>query len=503
MVEIYEYPLSPGLDEHEEKGEEPDYELEEIDCDGLKKRMWKDRVRMQKLKEKHKDEEAESYSRQQASRQKKMSRAQDSILKYMVKIMEVCKGQGFVYGIVPEKGKPVTGSSDSLREWWKEKVCFDKQAPLAVAEFMAPLLENEDGEVDLISNMYLLYELQDTTLGSLLSALMQHCAPSQRRFPLDRGLAPPWWPTGKENWWGEQGMSQEHGPPPYRKPHDLKKAWKVSVLASVIKHMSSDLNKVRTLVRQSKCLQHKMTARESATWSKVVNQEEALLELTEKCLKISAEEEEGEAEGSKKDEHGSEKRKCVFEREVQENTLYACQNSKCQQNEIGVGFVDKNSRGDHESQCSYRADQESEHSAEENIDLDSDSSAWRSFSPTNSTLSSLSPPMMSLPSSVDDSNKGGLNLQEWMNSELEKVEYGNNSSANESVKEVGEVAAGGINAAGVLEDYGGFWDVGIEDLAIDGAFDIQRNMEATDVNALQGETTGQGVSSIWDLGYEE
>ncbi|KAJ0096305.1 hypothetical protein Patl1_27250 [Pistacia atlantica] len=501
MVEIYEYPLSPGLDEHEGKGEEPDYELEEIDCDGLKKRMWKDRLRMQKLNEKRKDEEAESYSRQQASRQKKMSRAPDSILKYMVKILEVCKGQGFVYGIVPEKGKPVTGSCDSLQEWWKEKVCFDKQAPLAVAEFMAPLLENEDGEVDLISNMHLFYDLQDTTLGSLLSALMQHCAPSQRWFPLDRGLAPPWWPTGKENWWGEQGMSQEHGPPPYRKPHDLKKAWKVSVLASEIKHMSLDLNKMRRLVRQSKCLQHKMTARQSATWSKVINQEEVLLELTERCLKISPEEAEGEAEGSKKDKHGSEKKKCVFKREVQENTLYACQNLKCPQSEIGVGFVDKNSRSDHESLCSYRTDQESKHSAEENIDRDSDSSAWRSFPTTNSTLSSLSPPMMSLPSSVDESNKGGLSLQECLNSELEKVEYGNNSSANESVKEVGEVADGGINAAGV-EDYGGFWDGGIEDLAIDGAFDIQRNTETSGVNSLEAETIDQGVTSTWDMGYE-
>ncbi|KAJ0040769.1 hypothetical protein Pint_26628 [Pistacia integerrima] len=42
-------------------------------------------------------------------------------------------------------------------------------------------------------------------------------------------------------------------------------------------------------------------------------------------------------------------------------------------------------------------------------------------------------------------------------------------------------AAGGINAAGVLEDYGGFWDGGIEDLAIDGAFDIQRNTETSAV----------------------
>ena len=33
---------------------------------------------------------------------------------YMLKMMEVCKAQGFVYWIIPEKGKPVTGASDNL-----------------------------------------------------------------------------------------------------------------------------------------------------------------------------------------------------------------------------------------------------------------------------------------------------------------------------------------------------------------------------------------------------
>nr|POF18871.1 ethylene insensitive 3-like 3 protein [Quercus suber] len=32
------------------------------------------------------------------------SRAQDGILKYMLKLMEVCKARGFVYGIMPKKG---------------------------------------------------------------------------------------------------------------------------------------------------------------------------------------------------------------------------------------------------------------------------------------------------------------------------------------------------------------------------------------------------------------
>ncbi|KAK7846558.1 putative ethylene insensitive 3-like 4 protein [Quercus suber] len=87
-------------------------EAEDISYDELKKRMWKDRMRLQKLKEKLHGEPESLAKQEDASCRKKMSRAQDSILMYMVKIMEVCKAQGFVYGIVPEKGKPVTGSSE-------------------------------------------------------------------------------------------------------------------------------------------------------------------------------------------------------------------------------------------------------------------------------------------------------------------------------------------------------------------------------------------------------
>ena len=50
------------------------------------------------------------------------SRAQDGILKYMLKLMEVCKARGFVYGIIPKKGKPMSGASDNIRAWWKEEV---------------------------------------------------------------------------------------------------------------------------------------------------------------------------------------------------------------------------------------------------------------------------------------------------------------------------------------------------------------------------------------------
>ncbi|KAK1295372.1 Protein ETHYLENE INSENSITIVE 3 [Acorus calamus] len=261
-------------------------EEDEIDVDELERRMWRDRLRLRRLKEqqqnKNRDQvdSAKQRQSQEQARRKKMSRAQDGILKYMLKMMEVCKAQGFVYGIIPEKGKPVSGASDNLRGWWKERVRFDRNGPAAIAKYLAdyagPGGADEEGGGAMASAPHTLQELQDTTLGSLLSALMQHCDPPQRRFPLEKGVPPPWWPTGSEDWWAQLGLPKDQGAPPYKKPHDLKKAWKVSVLTAVIKHMSPDIAKIRKLVRQSKCLQDKMTAKESATWLAVINQEEAL-----------------------------------------------------------------------------------------------------------------------------------------------------------------------------------------------------------------------------------
>ncbi|KAK8961483.1 Protein ETHYLENE INSENSITIVE 3 [Platanthera guangdongensis] len=100
---------------------------EDLDAEELERRIWRDRLRLKRLKElqQNKNKEIGDTTKQRQSqeqaRRKKMSRAQDGILKYMLKMMEVCKAQGFVYGIIPEKGKPVSGASDNLRGWWKEK----------------------------------------------------------------------------------------------------------------------------------------------------------------------------------------------------------------------------------------------------------------------------------------------------------------------------------------------------------------------------------------------
>ncbi|PON59721.1 Ethylene-insensitive protein [Parasponia andersonii] len=404
--------------EHEpEATVEEGYSDEEMDVDELERRMWRDRMLLRRLKEQNKGKQGVDNAKQQQSqeqaRRKKMSRAQDGILKYMLKMMEVCKAQGFVYGIIPEKGKPVTGASDNLRAWWKEKVRFDRNGPAAIAKYQADHSihgQNEDCST-VASTPHTLQELQDTTLGSLLSALMQHCDPPQRRFPLEKGVAPPWWPTGSEEWWPQLGLPKDQGPPPYKKPHDLKKAWKVSVLTAVIKHMSPDIAKIRKLVRQSKCLQDKMTAKESATWLAIINQEEALARklYPDRCPTLSAggsgslvisetsdydvdgvddepnfEVEECKPRDVNRFNIGAvpprdrilmppvvprikgeiietnsdfvQKRKQLGEEPpvMLDQKIYTCEYSQCPYHDYRLGFLDRTSRNNHQMNCMYR-----------------------------------------------------------------------------------------------------------------------------------------------------
>ncbi|XP_010488063.1 PREDICTED: protein ETHYLENE INSENSITIVE 3-like [Camelina sativa] len=390
---------------------EDDYTDDEIDVDELERRMWRDKMRLKRLKEQDKSKEgvdaAKQRQSQEQARRKKMSRAQDGILKYMLKMMEVCKAQGFVYGIIPENGKPVTGASDNLREWWKDKVRFDRNGPAAITKYQA---ENNipgihEGNNPIGPTPHTLQELQDTTLGSLLSALMQHCDPPQRRFPLEKGVPPPWWPNGKEDWWPQLGLPKDQGPAPYKKPHDLKKAWKVGVLTAVIKHMFPDIAKIRKLVRQSKCLQDKMTAKESATWLAIINQEESLARelYPESCPPIALSGgscsllmndcSQYDVEGFEKEPHyeveelkpekvmassnfgmaakihdfpvkeevptGNSEfmRKRKPNRDlntIMDRTVFTCENLGCAHSEISRGFLDRNSRDNHQMGCPHR-----------------------------------------------------------------------------------------------------------------------------------------------------
>lgn len=312
---------------------------------------------------------------------KKMLRAHDKILKYMLKMTEVCKAQGFVYGIVLEDGKTVAGASDNLRAWWKEKVRFDRNGPAAILD--------KEGNRNLALASSTLHDLHDTTLGSLLSALMQHCNPPQRKYPLDKGIPPPWWPTGNEEWWQQLRISC---PPPFRKPHDLKKAWKVAVLTAVIKHMLPDATRIRKLVRRSKCLQGKMSAKESTIWSAVIEQEEFLYrQLYPNAFPppssgntAMSSDSEGEFDVDDSDDEIEEEEKCnpqeflklgatsstreecstsssMGKREVPMELdlllgrrMYTCKNNHCPYHDSKLGFLDVNSRNEHQSRCPFR-----------------------------------------------------------------------------------------------------------------------------------------------------
>ncbi|XP_015696239.1 ETHYLENE INSENSITIVE 3-like 3 protein isoform X2 [Oryza brachyantha] len=260
---------------------EDDVSDEEIDAEELARRMWKDKIKLKRIKERQQklalqQAELELSKENKLSNQalrKKMARAQDGILKYMIKLMEVCNARGFVYGIIPDKGKPVSGSSDNIRAWWKEKVRFDKNGPAAIAKYEVDNSMLVDAKCRGGLNQHSLMDLQDATLGSLLSALMQHCSPQQRKYPLDKGIPPPWWPSGNEGWWISLGLPKGISAP-YKKPHDLKKVMKVGVLTGVIKHMAPHFDKIRNRVRKSKCLQDKMTAKESLIWLGVLQREE-------------------------------------------------------------------------------------------------------------------------------------------------------------------------------------------------------------------------------------
>ncbi|KAL4602306.1 hypothetical protein ACB092_10G043500 [Castanea dentata] len=137
--------------------------------------MWKDRMKLKRLKERLKIAAQQAAEKQNPKQITEIrlggSRAQDGILKYMPKLTEVCKTHGFVYGIIPEKGKPVSGASDNNRAWWKEKVKFDKNGLAAIAKYEAKCLAMIEAENNQNGNSKsILQDLQDATLGSLLSS---------------------------------------------------------------------------------------------------------------------------------------------------------------------------------------------------------------------------------------------------------------------------------------------------------------------------------------------
>ncbi|CAL5188109.1 unnamed protein product [Lathyrus oleraceus] len=140
---------------------------------------------MMRLKQQlHNAEEKNDKYRPKSEPERKrlMSKAIDNILKNMVRLVNVCNVDGFVYGIVPDNGKPISGASENLRYWWKDIVKFDRNGPAAIVKYKQEHVFNVNDAKKYVVEfkeddyVYLtkLHELQDPTLAIIVSCLMQH-----------------------------------------------------------------------------------------------------------------------------------------------------------------------------------------------------------------------------------------------------------------------------------------------------------------------------------------
>ena len=231
----------------------------------------------------------------------------------------------------------------------------------------------------------------------------------------------------------------------------------------------------------------------------MVNHEEALLKLTEKCIKISPEKDDGEEDHSEhshpadRGRHGKkiassgEKRKYGFEPEVTLNKLYACQNSKCPHSALGLGFVDKSSRTDHESNCSYRSE-ESDISKENNAESDLSGENLLPYGHY-----SFGPQTISHTDSKDG-DQNILAVTDWLDMELAKA---NDQQDSKKINEVEDIS--GIT----LQDYVNYLGGAIENLPLPAEFIIQRGDKDLNMCPLLRENLDdEGLTSIWDLEFD-
>ncbi|KAF3337454.1 Protein ETHYLENE INSENSITIVE 3 [Carex littledalei] len=230
------------------------------------------------------EEEPESTKKKKAdnplddtySRQMLLSKSVSIIENSFERAIEEAHLQGYVYGIILENNNVLAGASPSLRKWWDEVVRFEQNGRAAVERYYMEnkrFFDQQNNTETPRKNYDILMELSDATLASVLSALMNRCDPPQRKFPLEKKVAPPWWPTGNESWWDQITIENDQGQPPYRKPHDLRKMWKAAVVIAIIKHMAPAFSKLERVVKQSKNLQDRMSVREMHAWNYVLIEE--------------------------------------------------------------------------------------------------------------------------------------------------------------------------------------------------------------------------------------
>ncbi|GLT43975.1 hypothetical protein SLA2020_178960 [Shorea laevis] len=227
---------------------------------------------------------------------------------------------------------------------------------------------------------------------------------------------------------------------------------------------------MRRLVRQSKSLQDKMTAKEIAAWSKVVDQEEAHMKLTETSPKISPSEEDGEGEEKERDPRSHPAKKKTVSPRKRDGGKRKPDFDPRKFPESGEGScsVEKCSRTDPESDNSLNTEEDSDSSARIFLQYDL---------------------QRELPGTSTDGNgsQNILTVAEWLDMELAK--------ANQNMD--------GGNTSKMVEDYMTYWGGAIEGTGMHAEFPFLQK-EVMDLNTcpILGDLNHQGSTSVWDLGYE-
>lgn len=367
--------------------DEGDITDEDITIERVRCRLTRYKRLLKQLEEQQKNGSAVKPPSDAYTRKKKLERSKAIILKHMQKLMMECDVQGFVYGIISNSGKVTSESSDNLREWWMQQVRLERNGLAAITRYNADKgIIGPSSYTPASATAITLMDIQDTTLCSVLSALMPQCDPPQRKFPLEKKVPPPWWPKGDESWWQELGFPNGLAEVPYRKPHDLRKATKVGVIMAVLKNMIPKMDLICMSIRKSKGLQENMATKEIlALFSVLKHEEEMFWEVNkdlprptpfktliyDDLIAIGSPDEEvysvraafsydsrhaagktiiAQANGSRMRAAEQDLVGCISKRKI-----YLCMNSGCKYSDLQFGFLDRIMRDHHMMyECMYR-----------------------------------------------------------------------------------------------------------------------------------------------------
>ncbi|KAK7322505.1 hypothetical protein VNO77_25887 [Canavalia gladiata] len=324
---VLEASISTKIEE-ETRVNEDNRGKKKLSIEELETRMWRDRMLLRKLKEERRERE-KGQSMEQLKK-KTMSRAQDSVLKNMLKMMEICGVRGFVYGIIPEKGKPVSGASDNLRAWWKEKVKFDRNGPTAISRYdeESGLHGINDTLCGDSSSAYTLHDLPDTTLGTLQDKLTAKetaiwMAVIKREELLAKKMYPQMFPPPPD-------PDHDHVAAPLRRPNLFIEG------TNYENEGNGDCKNVVVVVGEPN-----NTLSSAAAASNVANSSD------NNMLPIN--------KNNMPSENGANKRKADSVESITiPHEAYSCHNSQCPFHEnISIGFNDRNARNNHQLTCQF------------------------------------------------------------------------------------------------------------------------------------------------------